>query len=109
MKVRIIETGEIKDLTIKNNGIEWTRDLMGDSDLLKWNDEDDIYELPQEEFAWWEEYIANKIADDDEIKELAEKYGDVVYEKLTDIRCELGDEHQYMQAFIDEIKEEFEI
>ena len=109
MMIRILETGEVKDLTIRDkNGIEWTRDLMGDDDNLKYNYDDDIYELPQEQFTWWDEYITNKIADDEEIEELAEKYGDVVYERLESINCEMDDEHLHMQAFIEEIREEFE-
>jgi len=86
MMIRILETGELKDLTIRDkNGIEWTKDLMGDDDNLKYNYDDDVYELPKESFVWWDEYITNKIVDDEEIEELAEEYGDVVYERLANV------------------------
>ena len=74
MEIRIIETKELKDLTIKDtNGIDWTNDLLGNADATIYNEETEEHEMSQETFDWWEEYINNNASDQLELVELAEE------------------------------------
>lgn len=109
MKIRIIETGEIKELTIIGaNGCEWTQDLLGNNNAVTYNNESEQYEMSQDDFEWWEEYINNYIADEKEIKELAEELGideSEIYERINDfISNDLEDEHNINQNVIAEFK-----
>lgn len=56
--MRIIVNGEEKELeAIGENGIEWTSDLLGNYDALRYDDEQDQYTMTEDEFAWWEPVV----------------------------------------------------
>jgi len=99
MRIRIVETGEMKDLTIKdNNNIEWTYDLLGNNQATMYNNELEIHEMSQENFEWWKEYIINYNNDREQIVNIASEL-DIDEETIIDIivdetrTCDLGDEH----------------
>ena len=79
MKIRIIETGELKDLTLRDaNGIDWASDLLGTVGAFAPADDsdpEDHYRLTQSDFDWWENQIAEIEQADALIAEFAEKYG----------------------------------
>lgn len=62
MQIRIIETGELKDLTLRDeNGIDLASDLLGNVGAFAPaddNDPEDHYRLTQSDFTWWENQIA---------------------------------------------------
>lgn len=80
MKVKINETGEIKELNvIDKNGINWIYDLMGNvSELTNGQfvqvGDDDLYEADQDSYDWWVKYIEGMQATEDEVAELVEEY-----------------------------------
>lgn len=82
MNVTIRETGETKQLSIYGkNGIEWTRDLIGDfvdkagSSAQFERDEDGNLTCDAGTYAWWDEYIAGAEATEREVEALAADLG----------------------------------
>lgn len=58
--MKVLVNGEERILTaIGANGIEWTEELMGEEEQLKYDSELDVYTLPEDCFDWWEEVIEN--------------------------------------------------
>jgi len=112
MKIYIKETGEIKDLIIKDdNEIEWTYDLINAADF--WNCEKERYEMPLADYEWWTEYITNYEADKEEAKELAEELGidietvnDRIIKALYGIN-DMADEHIAKQKVFEELRSEY--
>lgn len=77
MKIRIKETGEVKDLTIidRKTGCEWTADLVGDDDCITYNRDREIYETDQASYDWWNNMI-DKLEHAEDVKQkYIEKYG----------------------------------
>jgi hypothetical protein len=107
MKIFITETKEFKTLTIKSNGVEWTGDLLGNHDV-KFNADAEAYEMTQEDFNWWSEYIESRKADEQEVTELAEELKiaeSEIWDRIqADFGCDLGDEHMITQNVLAEIK-----
>lgn len=80
MNVQITETSERKSLSIRNNGIEWTQDLLGNAGALSdgqlvWSEEDDAYLCDQGTYDWWAQYIADTEATEAEAQALADELG----------------------------------
>lgn len=42
---------------IGKNGIEWTNDLLGNYDALRYDEEQEAYTMSEEDFAWWEPVV----------------------------------------------------
>lgn len=85
MKIRIKETGEVKDLTIidRKTGCEWTADLVGDDDCITYNRALEVYETDQESYEWWDDMIDQLEHAEDVKQEYIEEYGeDAVAETL---------------------------
>ena len=111
MKLKIRETQEVKVLEIRDkNGIEWTKDLLGNYDALQFNDETEEYEMNQEDYEWWLEYIEKHEADEQEVMKLAEELGieeSEIWERINqNLNCDLGDEHMIVQNVLEEIRKE---
>jgi len=56
MKIYEIGNGEFFGeliLVDQETGCEWTRDFIGESDDLEWNDDEERYEMTEEAFDWW--------------------------------------------------------
>jgi len=75
--MNIYVNGTEKKLVITDpkTGCDWTEDCMDGSGDLSWNNEEDRWEMDQDAYEWWVDYlqkreaIENKIADlDDYIK-----------------------------------------
>lgn len=73
MQVIINETKEVKELTIIDDvtGTEWTRDLLGNSDIH--TDSDNFYHMDAADYDWWTAYITGYKATEQEIFAIAEK------------------------------------
>lgn len=71
MKIRIEETGEVKDLIIldRKTGCEWTADLVESGNRK--SDDAGIIILTADDYDWWSDYIADYEATEDEAEELA--------------------------------------
>ena len=110
MKLRIRETQEVKVLEIRDkNGIEWTKDLLGNYDALQFDCETEQYEMNQEDYEWWLEYIKNHEADEQEVMELAEELGIEEFDiwKRINTECnDLGEEHLIVQNVLEEIRKD---
>ena len=63
--------GEIKELVITDsNGIEWTRDLLGNHNIYA--DEDGIVHMDKENFEWWTDYINGHNTANEEFVDLSD-------------------------------------
>lgn len=111
MEIRINETGELKELSIRDrNNIDFTNDLVADDNAIQYNQESEEYEASQETFDWWEEYIKNYESDREEAEALAEELNideSEIYDRInSNMNCDLEDEHQVKQNVFAEIREE---
>lgn len=56
--MQITVNGEPKELeAIGKNGVEWTRDLLGNYNALHYDAEIGEYTMAQDEFEWWENVV----------------------------------------------------
>lgn len=115
MKFRIIETQELKDLTIINRDtkIEWTNDLIGNAEGLQFNNDTEEYELTEEASDWWDGYIQQYTKDDEEIAEFCEDNNideADFWERYSNEynTCDLNDDHSIKQMVLQEFKDELE-
>lgn len=111
MKLRIKETQEVKVLEIRDrDGIEWTMDLLGNYDTLQFNDKTGEYEMSQEDYNWWSEYIKNHKADEQRVTELAEELGIKefeIWDRINRARIDdLDDEHTVITNVLEVIRNE---
>ena len=106
MKIRIKETGELKELVIRDTetNVEWTNDLLGNHDATDYNKETEEYEMSNDDFEWWNEYITNHKKDGAEIEYVADQLGidkSEIYEAIQEnITNDLGDEHSIKQSVL---------
>lgn len=109
MEIRIKKTNELKDLSIvDSNGIEWTGDLLGNNNAISYNNETEEYEMSEDDFEWWNEYITNYENDEKEIEELAEDLEiekSEIWERVQELYTEMDAEHFIKQNVIAEFKE----
>ena len=111
MKIRIIETKELKELIILGtNNMDYSNDLLGNHNATTYNEATGEHEMLEEDFTWWEEYIDNHNAGQEEIKELAETYNideEEIKEAIRkEMESDLGDEHSITQEVIKVFKQE---
>lgn len=112
MKFLINETKEHKTLSIiDQNGVDWTDDLIGNTgaigDYIQYDEDEEAYRISQGDFDWWEEYINNAEADEEELMELLKDYdGEYVYTIIDDYLDSDNYElhHLQMQAAFTAIK-----
>lgn len=58
MIMMVVVNGVEKELeAIGANGIEWTNDLLGNYDALRYDEESEQYTMTDDEFAWWEPVV----------------------------------------------------
>jgi hypothetical protein len=112
MKIRIMETGEIRELNISDkNGTNWTNDLILNVESLNYNDESEAYEMTQEQYNWWKQYVEDYEADEKEAAELAEELGieeHLIWDKYNEYHtCDYGDHHTIKQNVFAEIRDEY--
>jgi len=55
--MKILVNGEERNLSIidRKSGCEWTHDLITAPNF--WNDETEQYEMSEDDYNWWNEYI----------------------------------------------------
>lgn len=81
MDVKIRETGEVKELSIRNrNGMDYTYDLVGNAGAFndgqfEWSEEDSAQMASQETYEWWARYLANTLDTEADVEALAKKLG----------------------------------
>lgn len=90
--MKVMVNGLQKELVaIGQNGIEWTKDLLGNYDALHYDEDKDEYTMTSDEFDYWEPIIDtyNKIIDmEQELdEETADKYNNQNFDY-----CDLEDE-----------------
>ena len=96
MKLKIDETGEIRELSIidSKTGCDWVADLVGNAGcfvngMLKTDPVDDqVWVISSSDYDWWADYISQYEADEDAIADflsaIAKKYDDEKYEQIKD-------------------------
>lgn len=59
MKIKIIETNEIKTINLidPKTNVNWANDLLGNHDALNVFDEDGMAMMIQEDFEWWVDLV----------------------------------------------------
>ena len=69
--IRIKGTNEIKGLEIidPESGMDWTLDCIGNCGDLEYNEDTEEYEMNQDCFDWWNEYLEAKQNSDNAIFE----------------------------------------
>ena len=119
MKIRIKETGEIKDLEIidPNSGCSWIRDLLGNHDAGKWINETEYegLEMCKEEFVWWNDFCKAYESADFELHEALKEAPD--FEEASELARKVRNEYavdlEYephaMREATNAIKEKFEL
>lgn len=78
MKIRIKETGEIKELEIRDRreGYEYTHALIEYDDCITYNRALEVYETDQESYEWWDDMIDKLEHAEDVKQEYIEEYGE---------------------------------
>lgn len=119
MELTIIETGEVKTLTLidAKSGQSWIKDFIGNADGFGFKDgvndnansyivydkEEEAYYTSSANFDWWEKVVSDREALDERIKELSEKHGpDAVQNVLITVSVDLEHEATEMNAALDE-------
>lgn len=87
MKFIINETGETKTLKIRDiNGIDWTRDLIGNSgaigDTITYDEDSEAYRINQADYDWWAEYIDMYERYEADYQALRDEYGGEAVENI---------------------------
>jgi hypothetical protein len=119
MMIKILESGKIEELeAVSSSGVEFTRDLLGNNDALHFNDDTDEFEMKEEDFDWWKEYIDNYNSDEIKKEEIIEELNDLeldgkeIVETVlsnTEFGCDLSDEHMIKQNVFEDIKNEYHL
>jgi hypothetical protein len=118
MKVKVIETGRIDILDLRNaSGQDNLPDIIGNQDCFgddtsyqfqrEWDEEegDEVYLTSQACYEWWVDMISLLEEEQDLIDELSEEHGsEAVYEAISDIDGDLKDA---TEARIATLKEAF--
>jgi len=95
MEVKIIETGETKELTLfdHHTHLNWVADLMGNHDALPDRNSDGDYELNRSEFDWWDNLTNRYQVSDDWycylLSELEPEAADLLRQAVESISCDL--------------------
>lgn len=110
MDIKIIETGEIMELTIidPKSGCDWTSDLTGNDEDIKF-DEDGNRICDQKTFDWWEDLISRYQAADDRYYELITSLDDDAKEALemavnVVAGCDLENYPEFLSSVLDEFE-----
>lgn len=90
MEIYNTTTGEITGLSIfdRNNGIEWTKDLINANDI-PYNHELGMHEMTDDELIWWSDIIRGLNNIDDLLDEAREL---LTYEEYLELEEKLRDE-----------------
>jgi hypothetical protein len=90
LNVRIKNTNKIKELEIIDpvTGCSWVADCLGNCDDLKnYDDETDTYEMDQDTFDFWENYLKSQQAADEAKKECR---SNLANEKVEHFDCDIS-------------------
>ena len=112
MRIKIKETGEVKELNIfDKNGINWTNDLILGVEEVRYNRETEMYEMEQEQYDWWKEYIENFEADEEKASILAgelEIDESEIWDRYNSYHTtDYCDHHGIKQTIFKEMREEY--
>ena len=103
MDVKIKQTGDMKNLAIYADGIEWTKDFC-DLGTVLWDDDEQEYSCSSEEFDFWADLIEKHQLIYNRIDELSSMHGrDAVYAAIGDAGdCDVEDQPASISAALDE-------
>jgi hypothetical protein len=123
MNVRIYKTNKVVKLTIidSKTGLDWTQDLLGNSDAfgsvyegkIDIDPRDDTrYVCTRETYEWWKNYIEGYIATEQDIETLCDKHPqldpDDVKQLVYDYGCDMEGERSSAIRTLQEIERERE-
>lgn len=90
MRVKIKETGEIKDLGIidPKTGVNYVADFIGNTGALGkeflYNEDEEYYEALQDDVEWWENVIEAHEHIDDVLMVMSEDLPEEIYDDIHD-------------------------
>lgn len=118
MKIKIMESGERKELSISDEtGVNWVQDLIGNTGALhdgqfSWSSEDDAFLASQDTYDWWAKYIADCEATDAELEALASELDidtNIIWRRIQDATGDDYEQHRRSAlAVMAEIKKEYQ-
>lgn len=93
MKFYITDKKEYRDLSItdRDTNVEWTADLLGNNGDLRYNIDEERYELTEDDYEWWDQRIRELNEINDLIREASYFLSDEEYETLIRTLNEEGD------------------
>jgi hypothetical protein len=114
--MKIFNTTTSKEVSLiiidRNTNTEWTSDLIGNADALKYNSDREMNEMSQEDIDWW----SNTIEGLDKIEDLTEEVKELLssedFEELEEKLKNEGNANDYEQhiatltAILNEVIEE---
>ena len=106
MKIRIIETKELRELEAVNpeTGCDNIGDIIGNVSDIRYNDETEEYEMNEAAFDWWSEYVEHHLADEERLRTLRKEYDydeiqDIIEEELASANDYENHHDAYARAF----------
>ena len=114
-----IDTGSIVDLSIiDENGINWIRDLLGNSgalynsDQFDYDDDTELFLADTDTIEWWQGYISDCYQTDENIDSLANELGistsDIRARIANEIANDMEDERSIAITVMEEIRSELQ-
>ena len=108
MDIKIRETGEIKNLIIRDdNGIDYTIDFIDNTNGLYYDSNE--YMMTEDEFNWWSDYIDDYVVATNLLQNYCEMNNIDIHDLYSDGRISYNDrvdEPVAIRAFLTEHKEE---
>jgi len=111
MKIRILETGEIEELSLidPKSGVDWIRDLMGNHDAVPLIDEKtDEYCMDQENFDWWDNLITSYQVADNRYHGLKQSLDGEAYNRLVEEYETIDVDLEDFPTVLDEVCDQFD-
>ena len=103
MRIIIEETKQIEILSIidPKQGTDWIGDMLGNADALgEYDEENDAYNMSQEDYDWWADYVDSYQKADDKLNEYDLDAQQEIIEIMGDV--EFNDYPEYLMSAIAE-------
>ncbi|MDF2537154.1 MAG: hypothetical protein K0S76_175 [Herbinix sp.] len=108
MLIRVRESHDLVDLCLMKNGIEYTRDMLGNNGALHYNEETEEHEMSEDEYEWWKEFFRYYETDEEEVAEAADEFDIMeseIWEKINFcLDGDLESRHYIIQRELEEIR-----
>ena len=91
--MEVYVNGTEKELVITDpeKGGDWTEDCLGDFGDITWNNDEDRFEMEQDAYEWWVEYLEKRSAIEEKIYELDDDIKEKVQNEINETYTEFND------------------